>query len=117
MKAITKLSVPQGSGLLVTINKINGNRAEVHRQGGYYWLNLIELSPVWTIQQFKDYTRRCVLEHYNVTPSAVVLSSFHIAQTEKPEGVTVKLFDYLRSIAEQEIKNQKSNGFIHSIQG
>lgn len=43
MKAITKLFVPQGSGLIVTINKINGNRAEIHRQGGYYWLNLSEL--------------------------------------------------------------------------
>lgn len=62
----------------------------------------------WTIDDFKKYVRKKVDEHYYVTPSMVVLKSFYVGEVEKPKEVTVKMFFWLRSIAEQEMKTYKS---------
>lgn len=62
----------------------------------------------WTIDDFKKYVRKKVDEHYCVTPSMVVLKSFYVGEVEKPKEVTVKMFFWLRSIAEQEMKAYKS---------
>jgi len=62
----------------------------------------------WTVDDFKKYVRRNVDEYYWVTPSQVVLKSFYVGKVEKPKEVTVKLFTWLRSIAEQEMQIYKS---------
>jgi hypothetical protein len=38
----------------------------------------------------------------------IVLRSFYVADVEKPEGVTLRSFDFLRGIAEKEMKEYKS---------
>ncbi len=61
-----------------------------------------------TIDDFKKYVRRKIDEHYYITPSMVVSKSFYVGEVEKPKDVTVKMFHWLLSIAEQEIKIYKS---------
>lgn len=63
----------------------------------------------WTIEDFKEFVREQVDKLYWITPSQVVLKSFYFGEVEKPQSVTVKLFFWLRSIAEQEIKTYKSH--------
>jgi len=62
----------------------------------------------WNIEDFKKYITKCVKEHYWITPSAIVLRSFYVADVEKEPGVTLRMFDYLRGIAEKELKDYKS---------
>ncbi len=62
----------------------------------------------WTIDDFKEYVRRRIDKDYYDTPSMVVLRSFYLADVEKPKDVTVKLFFWLRAIAEKEIQVYKS---------
>ena len=62
----------------------------------------------WSVDDFKDYTKKCVTDHHQVSPSAVVLRSFYIAEVEKPKEVTIQQFEYLRSIAAKTIKDFKS---------
>lgn len=69
----------------------------------------------WTLEDFKQYVREKVDEHYYITPSMVVLKSFYVGEVEKPKEVTVRMFDWLLSIAEQEIKTYKSKLNTHGI--
>jgi hypothetical protein len=67
----------------------------------------------WTLENFKQYIREKVDEYYYVTPSMVVLKSFYVIEVEKSKEVTVRMFDWLLSIAEQEIKTYKSKLNTH----
>ena len=62
----------------------------------------------WTIDDFKKYVKRKVDEYYYTTPSMIVLKSFYVGEVEKPKDITVKMFFWLRSIAEQEMNVYKS---------
>jgi len=62
----------------------------------------------WSVEDFKLYVRKRIDKCYHDTPSMIVLRSFHIADVQKPEGVTLRSFEFLRGIAEQEIKNYKA---------
>ena len=42
------------------------------------------------------------------TPSMIVLRSFYVANVEKPDGVTLRMFDFLRAIADDVIKDYKA---------
>lgn len=61
----------------------------------------------WTIEEFKQYVRQRIDKQYYDTPSMIVLRSFYVGEVEKPKDVTVKLFYWLRSIAEKEIQIYK----------
>lgn len=62
-----------------------------------------------TLDQFKEYVRNQVDKQYSISPSMVVLKSFYYMEVEKPSNITTQTFEWLRSIAEQEIKNYKSH--------
>ena len=62
----------------------------------------------WSVEDFKLYVRKRIDKCYHDTASMIVLRSFHISDVQKPEGVTLRMFDFLRGIAEQEIKNYKA---------
>ena len=61
----------------------------------------------WSVEDFKEYCHRKVDEFYWVTPSAVVLKSFYISEVEKPDGLTIRMFDFLGSISEKELQVYK----------
>lgn len=61
------------------------------------------------MEEFKQYIRRELSIHTYLKPSQLVLKSFYFTETVKPKKVTISLFNYLRSIAEQEYKNFKSS--------
>lgn len=61
-----------------------------------------------TIEDFKKYVREKVDEQYYITPSMVVLKSFYVMEVQKPKEVTIRLFDWLLSIAEKEMQVYKS---------
>jgi hypothetical protein len=62
----------------------------------------------WSVEDFKLYVRKRIDKCYWDTASMIVLRSFYVADVEKTEGVTLRLFDFLRGIAEKEIKDYKS---------
>lgn len=62
----------------------------------------------WSVQDFINYVHHRVDINYNETPSMVVLRSFYFGEVEKPKTVTVRQFDWLRSIAEHEMKVYKA---------
>jgi len=62
----------------------------------------------WTVDDFKAYVRCRIDKYYWDTPSMIVLRSFYVAKVEKTEGVTLRQFDFLRGIAEREVKTYKS---------
>lgn len=62
----------------------------------------------WTLEDFKQYARQCIDAYYWDSPSRIVLRSFYIAEVEKPKDVTIRLFTWLRAVAEKEIQTYKS---------
>lgn len=62
----------------------------------------------WSVEDFKLYVRKRIDKCYHDSASMIVLRSFYVADVLKPEGVTLRSFDFLRGVAEQEIKVYKS---------
>ena len=62
----------------------------------------------WSVEDFKLYVRKRIDKCYHDSASMIVLRSFHIADVQKPEGVTLRMFDFLRGVAEYEIKVYKA---------
>jgi hypothetical protein len=62
----------------------------------------------WTIEEFKSFVRERVDKYYWTNASVVVLTSFYLADVEKPIEVTIRQFEFLRAIAEKEILTYKS---------
>lgn len=63
----------------------------------------------WNIEDLKKFTREKVDKCYHVSPSAIVLMSFYIGEIDKPKEITIRMFDWLRSIVEQDINIYKSH--------
>lgn len=47
-------------------------------------------------------------DYYWVSPSAVTLASFYQADVIKPKDITIRSFEWLRSIADKEIQIYKN---------
>lgn len=62
----------------------------------------------WDVERFRQYVRDSIDKCYVVTSSTIVLRSFYIANVDRPAEVTVRMFEWLRAMAEQESKNYKS---------
>ena len=70
-------------------------------------INFNDMKQEWSIEEFKEYCRRKIDENYWITPSMIALKSFCSADVKKPEGVTIRMFELLRSTAEKEIQIYK----------
>lgn len=64
--------------------------------------------PTWTVDEFKAYVIVRIKKCYWDTASMIVLRSFYVANVEKPADVTLKMFDFLRKIADETIKDYKT---------
>lgn len=62
----------------------------------------------WGESDFKAFVRKCIDKQRNIAPSRIVLKSFYFGEVKKPKNVTIKQFDWLRSIAENESQTYKS---------
>ena len=64
--------------------------------------------PTWTVDEFKAYVIVRIKKCYWDTPSMIVLRSFYVANVQKPAGVTLRMFDFLRGIADDVINDYKA---------
>ncbi len=62
-----------------------------------------------TIEDFKLFCRGQVDRHYYITAPIIVLISFYYIDIQKPPDITIRQFDWLLSIARQEIQIYKQN--------